>query len=141
MEIHGFNKTTLLDYPEHVACTVFTGHCNMRCPFCHNGDLVLMPGSQPTVDVEEFFAFLNKRKNILEGVAITGGEPTLNPALFLEALECVQHKFPYTNVLLLTNHFLLLPLSISPSFKSFPCQLQLSHPPTTLLIFLMQIDF
>ena len=81
MEIHGFNKTTLLDYPEHVACTVFTGHCNMRCPFCHNGDLVLMPGSQPTVDVEEFFAFLNKRKNILEGVAITGGEPTLQKDL------------------------------------------------------------
>ena len=77
MEIHGFNKTTLLDFPEHVACTVFTGHCNMRCPFCHNGDLVLMPSSQPTVPEEEFFAFLNKRKNILEGVAITGGEPTL----------------------------------------------------------------
>lgn len=81
MEIHGFNKTTLLDYPEHVACTVFTGHCNMRCPFCHNGDLVLLPGSQPTVPEEEFFAFLNKRKNILEGVAITGGEPTLQKDL------------------------------------------------------------
>ncbi len=81
MEIHGFNKTTLLDYPEHVACTVFTGHCNMRCPFCHNGDLVLMPGSQPTVAEEEFFAFLNKRKNVLEGVAITGGEPTLQKDL------------------------------------------------------------
>lgn len=81
MEIHGFNKTTLLDYPEHVACTVFTGHCNMRCPFCHNGDLVLQPGSQPLVPEEEFFAFLNKRKNILEGVAITGGEPTLQKDL------------------------------------------------------------
>ena len=81
MEIHGFNKTTLLDFPEHVACTVFTGHCNMRCPFCHNGDLVLMPSSQPTVPEEEFFAFLNKRKNILEGVAITGGEPTLQKDL------------------------------------------------------------
>ena len=81
MELHGFNKTTLLDFPEHVACTTFTGHCNMRCPFCHNGDLVLMPGSQPTVPEEEFFAFLNKRKNILEGVAITGGEPTLQKDL------------------------------------------------------------
>ena len=81
MELHGYNKTTLLDYPEHVACTVFTGHCNMRCPFCHNGDLVLMPGSQPLVPEEEFFAFLNKRKNILEGVAITGGEPTLQKDL------------------------------------------------------------
>lgn len=81
MEIHGYNKTTLLDYPEHVACTVFTGHCNMRCPFCHNGDLVLIPGSQPLVSEEEFFAFLNKRKNVLEGVAITGGEPTLQKDL------------------------------------------------------------
>ena len=81
MEIHGYNKTTLLDFPEHVACTVFTGHCNMRCPFCHNGDLVLLPLSQPTVPEEEFFAFLNKRKNILEGVAITGGEPTLQKDL------------------------------------------------------------
>ena len=89
MVIHGYNKTTLLDYPEHVACTVFTGHCNMRCPFCHNGDLVLMPGSQPTVPEEEFFAFLNKRKNILEGVAITGGEPTLQKDLpeFIERIK------------------------------------------------------
>ena len=81
MEIHGFNKTTLLDYPGHVACTVFTGHCNMRCPFCHNGDLVLTPGSQPAISEEEFFSFLNKRKNILEGVAITGGEPTIQADL------------------------------------------------------------
>ena len=81
MVIHGYNKTTLLDYPEHVACTVFTGHCNMRCPFCHNGDLVLTPGSQPAISEEEFFSFLNKRKNILEGVAITGGEPTIQADL------------------------------------------------------------
>ena len=81
MEIHGLNKTTLLDYPGHVACTVFTGHCNMRCPFCHNGDLVLTPGSQPLFPEEEFWAFLNKRKNILEGVAITGGEPTIQADL------------------------------------------------------------
>ena len=81
MVIHGLNKTTLLDYPEHVACTVFTGHCNMRCPFCHNGELVLRPEGQPTVSEEEFFAFLEKRKKILEGVAITGGEPTIQADL------------------------------------------------------------
>ncbi len=81
MEIHGLNKTTLLDYPEHVACTVFTGHCNMRCPYCQNADLVLYPGSQPILDEEEFFAFLKKRAFSLEGVCITGGEPTLQKDL------------------------------------------------------------
>lgn len=81
MEIHGLNKTTLLDYPEHVACTVFTGHCNFRCPFCHNGDLVLNPSGQPQISEEEFFNFLNKRREMLDGVAITGGEPTLQKDL------------------------------------------------------------
>ena len=81
MEIHGLNKTTLLDYPEHVACTVFTGHCNFRCPFCQNGDLVLNPSSQPCIPEEEFWSFLGKRRGMLEGVCITGGEPTLHKDL------------------------------------------------------------
>jgi len=81
MQIHGLNKTTLLDYPEHVAATVFTGGCNFRCPFCHNSDLVLNPMSQPLISEVEIFDFLNKRKNILNGVCITGGEPTLQPDL------------------------------------------------------------
>lgn len=81
MRIHGFNKTTLLDYPGHVAATVFTGGCNFRCPFCHNGDLVLHPESQPLIAPEEVLDHLKKRKGILEGVCITGGEPTLQPDL------------------------------------------------------------
>lgn len=81
MEIQGFHKTTLLDYPGHVAATVFTGGCNFRCPFCHNGDLVLHPTAQPKVTEEEVFAHLDKRRGILEGVCITGGEPTLQPGL------------------------------------------------------------
>ncbi len=81
MEIHGFNKTTLLDYPEHVAATVFTGGCNFRCPFCQNGGLVLQPTEQPKVPEEEVFAHLMKRQGILEGLCITGGEPTLQPGL------------------------------------------------------------
>ena len=81
MKIHGLNKTTLLDYPEHLACTVFTGHCNFRCPFCHNGELVLCPDSQGTISEDEFFAFLDSRLKRLEGVAITGGEPTVNADL------------------------------------------------------------
>ncbi|MGN0402207.1 MAG: anaerobic ribonucleoside-triphosphate reductase activating protein [Acetatifactor sp.] len=81
MEIHGLNKTTLLDYPEHVAATVFTGGCNFRCPFCHNSELVLAPGGQPAFSEEEVLAFLKKRRGLLEGVCITGGEPTLQPDL------------------------------------------------------------
>lgn len=81
MHIHGLNKTTLLDYPEHVACTVFCGHCNFRCPFCHNADLVLNPSAQPCISEDEFWQFLSKRKGMLEGVCITGGEPTLQSDL------------------------------------------------------------
>lgn len=77
MQIHGLNKTTLLDYPGRVAATVFTGRCNFCCPFCQNGDLVLRPESQPVISEEEVIAFLKKRKGILTGVCITGGEPTL----------------------------------------------------------------
>ena len=81
MQIHGFNKTTLLDYPGIVAATIFTGACNFRCPFCHNSDLVLNPNSQPPISEEEIFSHLEKRKGITRGVCITGGEPTLQPDL------------------------------------------------------------
>lgn len=82
MKINGLNKTTLLDYPEHVAATVFCGGCNFRCPFCHNSDLVLSYESQPVISENEIFDFLNKRKNIISGVCITGGEPTLQGDLW-----------------------------------------------------------
>ena len=81
MRIHGFNKTTLLDYPEHVAATVFTGGCNFRCPFCHNASLVLQPEECPVIPEEEVLGHLRKRRGILEGVCITGGEPTLQKDL------------------------------------------------------------
>lgn len=71
----------MLDYPAHIAATVFTGGCNFRCPFCHNGGLVLRPDQAQPVDEEEVLAYLKKRKGILEGVCITGGEPTLQPGL------------------------------------------------------------
>jgi len=77
MIIHGLQKLTLLDYPGHTACTVFTGGCNYRCPYCHNAALVLNPHDQPVMEEESFFSFLKKRRGLLDGVAITGGEPTL----------------------------------------------------------------
>ncbi len=80
MKICGLMKTTLLDYPEHVACTVFTGGCNFRCPFCHNAELLDM-NLPAEYSEEEIFAFLRKRCHTLEGVAVTGGEPTLQPDL------------------------------------------------------------
>lgn len=81
MKIYGFQKTTLLDYPGHVAATIFTGGCNFRCPFCHNGGLVLCPDQIRPIEEEAVLAYLKKRKGILEGVCITGGEPTLQPDL------------------------------------------------------------
>ncbi len=77
MNIQGLQKLTLLDYPGHTACTVFTGGCNLRCPFCHNAPLVLDPNGNPPFTEEEVFALLDKRKGILDGVAVTGGEPLL----------------------------------------------------------------
>ncbi|MBQ8596445.1 MAG: anaerobic ribonucleoside-triphosphate reductase activating protein [Lachnospiraceae bacterium] len=81
MLIAGLNKTTLLDYPGRIAATVFTGGCNFRCPFCHNAGLVLSPSSAETYSEEDVFSFLQKRKNVLQGVCITGGEPTLQADL------------------------------------------------------------
>ena len=80
MELSGIQKLTLLDYPGKCACTVFLSGCNLRCPFCHNGSLVL--GGAPGAMTEEaFFAFLKKRRGLLDGVCVTGGEPTLRPQL------------------------------------------------------------
>ena len=76
MKIHGLQKMTLLDFPGKVACTVFLSGCDMRCPFCHNAELI--DGTTPAVmEEEELLAFLKKRTGLLEGVAITGGEPLL----------------------------------------------------------------
>lgn len=78
MRISGIQKHTLLDYPGHIACTIFLGHCNLRCPFCHNMDLVKNPEIFPEISFDEIFKFLESRKGKLQGVAITGGEPLIN---------------------------------------------------------------
>ena len=77
MKIHGLQKMTLLDFPGRVACTVFLGGCDLRCPYCHNYELAT--GKVPPVmEEEELFSFLAKRRGLLDGVAITGGEPCLH---------------------------------------------------------------
>lgn len=81
MIIKGLQKTTLLDFPGKVACTVFTGGCNFRCPFCHNASLVLHAGEVDEISEEDFFSYISKRKGILDGVCITGGEPLLSTGI------------------------------------------------------------
>lgn len=90
MDIQGLQKMTLLDYPGKVACTIFLGGCDFRCPFCHNGELVLSP-APAEMDQEELLAFLRKRRGLLDGVCITGGEPLLRPDLqqLLEAVKAL----------------------------------------------------
>lgn len=80
MTVEGLQKLTLLDFPGHTACTVFLGGCNFRCPFCHNFELAAGPAA-PLMDEEELLAFLQKRKGLLDGVAITGGEPLMRREL------------------------------------------------------------
>ncbi len=79
MKIVGIQKLTLLDYPGKVACTVFLNGCNFRCPYCHNAEL--LGEAEPVMTVEALLAFLKKRQGVLDGVCITGGEPTLHPEL------------------------------------------------------------
>ena len=80
MKICGLQKMTLLDYPGHVACTVFLGGCNYRCPYCHNFELATGE-AEPLMKPEELMSFLEKRHGLLDGVAITGGEPCLQADL------------------------------------------------------------
>ncbi len=82
MRITGFQKLTLVDYPEKLACILFTAGCNMRCPYCHNSQLVLCPDAFPAVPDEEIFSYLDERKKILDGVVISGGEPTIHNSLY-----------------------------------------------------------
>lgn len=87
--IAGLQKMTLLDYPGKVACTVFLQGCNFRCPFCHNSSLLGAPEQEP-IPEEQLLAFLQKRQGLLDGVCVTGGEPTLHknlPALLSKIKE------------------------------------------------------
>ncbi len=88
MIINGFEKLSLVDYPGLTAATVFTGACNMRCPFCHNAILVIDAKHQPIVEEQYVLDYLNKRKGIIDGLCITGGEPTLQKDLDAFIKKC-----------------------------------------------------
>lgn len=81
MNIRGLQPFTMVDFPGKLACVVFVGNCNFRCGYCHNPVLVFDPESQPQISEEFFFDFLEKRKGKLDGVVISGGEPSLRSAL------------------------------------------------------------
>ena len=81
MNIAGLQKLTLLDYPGHTACTVFLAGCNFCCPFCHNAELINPFSAPPLMDETELLEFLKKRQGLLDGVCISGGEPTLQKNL------------------------------------------------------------
>ena len=81
MELKGWVRTSLIDFPEHIATVVFTGGCNFRCPMCHNADLVMRTGEAPDLPQEQVWEFLSRRAGLVDGVVVTGGEPTLQPDL------------------------------------------------------------
>jgi len=92
MHIKGFQGTSLLDFPGRISALLFTGGCNLTCPFCHNPGLVLDPGQYPDYPEDELLRELESRRNFIDGVVISGGEPTLEPGLlaFLERLRRLQ---------------------------------------------------
>lgn len=89
MEIKGFQGISLIDYPGRISTVIFVGGCNFRCPFCHNKDLVLSPEKVDTLESNQTIETLKGRKNFIDGVVITGGEPTLswNIISFAQAIK------------------------------------------------------
>lgn len=93
MNIRGYLQTSLLEWPGKIAAVVFVGGCNFRCPFCHNRDLVLSPEKLPKIFEKEIFENLKKRKNWVDGICLTGGEPTLQKDLTRFLSRCKRMGF------------------------------------------------
>ena len=93
MHFKGWVRTSLIDYPERIATVLFVGGCNLRCPVCHNAGLVLYPESFPDVSEEEVTAWLERRVGLVDGMVLTGGEPTIAPDL-LPFLRRLRARFP-----------------------------------------------
>ena len=91
MRISGLQKLSMVDYPGKLAATVFTGGCNLRCPFFHNAPLVLRVSETPELPSEEVLAFLRSRKGLLDGVVLSGGEPLLQTGAADFLREVIRH--------------------------------------------------
>lgn len=94
MIIGGIQKNSFIDFPAKISCVLFTAGCNFDCPYCHNPDLVRRTSTSKVTELKEVFNFLKKRKPLLEGVVITGGEPTLHPDLFDFCREIKELGYP-----------------------------------------------
>ncbi len=81
VEIKGLEKFAPKDFPGFISSTVFLGGCNFRCPFCHNADLVLRPETVPTIPMNYFLSYIDSRKNWLDGICVSGGEPLIHDGL------------------------------------------------------------
>ena len=95
LPIHGWVKTSLLDYPGHIASSIFLAYCNFKCPYCHNPDLVLVPpGKEPLCSEEEVIGYLSRYRKGLDGICVSGGEPLLHGGVheFLRAVRSVGLK-------------------------------------------------
>ena len=92
MKLHGLQKLTLLDFPGHVACTVFTPGCNLRCPFCHTALLVTDLRAEDEIPLDEFFSFLEKRKGLLDGVAVMVAEVDEHVRPAAELLDLIEYR-------------------------------------------------
>jgi pyruvate formate lyase activating enzyme len=91
MRFHGLKKLTLIDYPKHIACTAFTHGCTLRCPFCHNPELVIeKPGQTESIEEEELLSFLHTRIGKLDGIVFTGGEPLIHTATLIPLLKKIK---------------------------------------------------
>ena len=92
MKIFGIEKFSMVDWDGKIVCTLFASGCNFRCPFCHNSSLALADGNE--LDIDDIFSFLEKRKGVLDGVCISGGEPTLHPDLedFVKKIKDMGYK-------------------------------------------------
>ncbi|MDO9264471.1 MAG: anaerobic ribonucleoside-triphosphate reductase activating protein [Desulfosalsimonadaceae bacterium] len=130
MIIGGIQKNSFIDFPAKISCVLFTAGCNFDCPYCHNPDLVWRTSTSKMIDLKEIFDFLKKRKSLLDGVVITGGEPTLQPDLFDFCREIKELGYPIkidTNgtrpkVLqnLLSNHFVdYIAMDVKTSFERY----------------------
>jgi len=97
MKIGNIQKTSLIEFPGLISCIIFTQGCNFRCPYCHNPELVLPEKFEKVIDEEYLFDFLEKRKRYLEGVCITGGEPSIHPDIieFIKKIKNMGYKIKF----------------------------------------------
>ncbi len=131
MKIYGLMKTTLLDFPGKVASTIFLGGCNMRCVFCHNMDLITGLDNINEVPMTDVIKHLNSRKGVIDGVCITGGEPTLHPDLidlitvvkemgYLVKLDSNGSKTRVLEDLIAKNLLDYIAIDVKASFNKYP---------------------